>query len=333
MDPLLDELTGSSAVDRRCATVGAGQQGRLDRFLAAVFPDLSRSRLKDIILGGGVTVGAEVIRDPARKLVPGDVCTVVVPVAVPAVPVPQAIPLDVVFEDDCLIVIDKPPGLVVHPGAGNEDGTLVNALLAHCGPSLSGIGGVLRPGIVHRLDKDTSGLMVAAKTDRAHAGLAAQFADRRLSRTYLALVRGVPLPATGRIDAAIGRHPRHRQRMAVVGRGGRSAATRYAVDRAFGRTAATVSCTLETGRTHQIRVHMASIGHPIVGDPLYGRPPAGADPVNARLRAFPRQALHATRLALRHPVNGEALVFERPVPADMAALIADLASASAGILD
>ena len=333
MDPLLDALPGSSAADRRSATVGEGQGGRLDRFLAGCFPDLSRSRLKDIILGGGVTVGAEVIRDPARKLATGDVCTLVVPTPSPAAPVPQAIPLDIVFEDDALIVIDKPVGLVVHPGAGNEDGTLVNALLAHCGASLSGIGGVLRPGIVHRLDKDTSGLIVAAKTDRAHAGLAAQFADRRLSRTYLAVVRGVPMPATGRIDGAIGRHPRHRQRMAVVGRGGRPAATRYAVDRSFGRTAALVSCMLETGRTHQIRVHMASIGHPVVGDPLYGRPPAGTDPVAVRLRGFPRQALHAARLALRHPISGEALVFERPVPADMAGLILDLANAPASILD
>ena len=263
----------------------AGDEGsaRLDRVLALRLPDLSRSRLKALILAGQVsiirgTVPAAPIRDPAYHVVAGDSITIDVPQAAPAEPAPENIALEIVHEDDDIIVIDKPRGLVVHPAAGHETGTLVNALIAHCGASLSGIGGVRRPGIVHRLDKDTTGLMVVAKNDRAHQSLTAQFADHgrtgAMRRGYLALVWGVPQRQRGTIDAPIDRHPHAREKMAVRERG-REAVTHWEIQQTFqGRdgkpVAALLACQLETGRTHQIRVHLAHIGHPLLGDSVYG---------------------------------------------------------------
>jgi 23S rRNA pseudouridine1911/1915/1917 synthase len=301
----------------------AGQ--RLDRWLASVWPELSRSRIKALIEAGRASRDGAVTRDPAEPVRAGATYRLDLPAPAPAMPAAQAIPLDVLHEDDALIVIDKPAGLVVHPAPGNQEGTLVNALIAHCGASLKGIGGAMRPGIVHRLDKDTSGVMVAAKTAQAHHALSAAFAGRDLERAYLALVWGVPASAEGRIEAPIGRHPVERKRMAVVPRG-KPAATRYRVLRAFGTAAALLECRLETGRTHQIRVHLAHLGHPLVGDPAYlRRLPAAArgldPPRRAALTGFPRQALHAASLGFAHPVTGRALRFESPLPADIAALI------------
>ena len=274
---------------------------RLDRVLAQAIPALSRSRIQALIAEGCVTPAA-------RKAVGGQLYRVRVPPARPAVPEPEAIPLAVAHEDAHLIVVDKPAGMVVHPAPGHAGGTLVNALLARCGPSLTGVGGVARPGIVHRLDKDTSGLIVAAKTEAAHAGLRALFETHDIDRGYLALVQGLPSPVTGRIEAPIGRDPRHRKRMAVVERG-RAAVTHYRVEAAFGTRASSVACRLETGRTHQVRVHLAHIGHGVIGDPLYGGRRRG-------MPAFPRQALHAARLGFRHPATGDNMQFESPPPAD-----------------
>lgn len=304
---------------------------RLDKALASL-SGLSRSRLQALITESGVFEEGKAVADSARRVRAGDVFVVVIPAAVPAAPEPENIPLAVVFEDDDLLVIDKPAGMVVHPAAGNPTGTLVNALLAHCGGSLSGIGGVRRPGIVHRLDKDTSGLIVVAKNDQAHRGLTAQFADRTLSRTYQAVVWGLPSPGTGRIEGNIGRSAADRKRMAVVASGGKAAATRYRVAQSFGRSAALVECTLETGRTHQIRVHMAHAGHPLIGDPLYGHGragrPSGANAaalpahVRSALLDFPRQALHAAALTFVHPSTGETLRFAAGMPPDLEALVA-----------
>jgi 23S rRNA pseudouridine1911/1915/1917 synthase len=249
------------------------------------------------------------------------------PAPVSATPQPQAIPFPILYEDADLIVIDKPAGLVVHPAPGNYDGTLVNALLAHCGDQLTGIGGERRPGIVHRLDKDTSGIMVVAKTQLANTALTAAFAARDLDRAYLALVWGLPNPLTGEIEAAIGRDRRDRKRMAVVARNGKPALTRYRTLRAWQTAVALLECVLATGRTHQIRVHLASRGHPVVGDPVYlRRVPAVArslpEPIRQRLLDFPRQALHATRLGFTHPRTGQPLNFASEPPADMAGLIA-----------
>ena len=305
----------------------AGQ--RLDRALAAAVPDLSRSRLQALIAAGCVREGERTVEDASIKVKPGQRFEILVPPPVPAEPEPQAIGLDIVYEDPHLIVIDKPAGLVVHPAAGNPDGTLVNALLAHCGGQLSGIGGVARPGIVHRLDKDTSGLMVVAKTDAAHKALSAQFADRTLSRTYLALVWGRPTPSAGTVEGAIGRDPRNRQRMALVRSGGKPARTHYRVLRPAGPEASLVACTLDTGRTHQIRVHLTSIGHPLIGDPVYGRRPRSA--IGPKIvgtetaRSFPRQALHAAKLRFRHPADQRELEFTRPLPGDMRHLLVSLA--------
>ncbi len=274
---------------------------RLDRVLAQAIPALSRSRIQALIAEGCVTPAA-------RKAVGGQLYRVRVPPARPAEPEPEAIPLAVAHEDAHLIVVDKPAGMVVHPAPGHAGGTLVNALLARCGPSLTGVGGVARPGIVHRLDKDTSGLIVAAKTEAAHAGLRALFETHDIDRDYLALVQGLPSPVTGRIEAPIGRDPRHRKRMAVVERG-RAAVTHYRVEAAFGTRASSVACRLETGRTHQVRVHLAHIGHGVIGDPLYGGRRRG-------MPAFPRQALHAARLGFRHPATGDNMQFESPPPAD-----------------
>jgi 23S rRNA pseudouridine1911/1915/1917 synthase len=312
----------------------AGQ--RLDRFLSDRFPELSRTRLQALIREGRVALGPATIEDVKYPVKPGDRFLVNVPPPVSAKPQAQKIPLNVVYEDDAIIVIDKPAGLVVHPGAGNIDRTLVNALIAHCGASLSGIGGVARPGIVHRLDKDTSGLLVVAKTDQAHRALSQQFADHgregELERGYLALVWGAPKRPHGTIDAPIGRHKTSRTKMAIVpvARGGREAVTHYRVVATFGHgpepIASLLECTLETGRTHQVRVHLASIGTPLIGDPVYGtgfksklrKLPAA---VQEKLAGFDRQALHAASLSFVHPATGTLLEFNSPLPEDFAMIV------------
>ena len=284
---------------------------RLDRALASALPGLSRNRVRALIEDGRVTAdGGEPARDPARRVRPGEVYHV----HVPAAPVPelaaQAMTLDVVHEDAHLIVVNKPPGLVVHPGAGNPDGTLVNALLAHCGGVLAPAGGPKRPGIVHRLDKDTSGLLIAAKSDLAYHGLVAQFAAHSIERAYHALVWGVPTAASGSIEGNVGRDPRNRKRMAVVARGGKPAATDYRVLERFGTIAALLECRPRTGRTHQIRVHLSHLGHPIVGDPVYGgggnrRMRVLPEPARAALTQVRRQALHAFLIGVIHPATGQ----------------------------
>jgi len=308
---------------------------RLDRAVAGAHSTLSRSRVKALIESGHVrlldTTGnhAETIDNPSYKVKPGQRFRIHLPPAEPATPEGQAIPLAIVYEDDDVIVIDKPAGMVVHPAPGNPDRTLVNALIAHCGTSLSGIGGVRRPGIVHRIDKDTSGLMIAAKNDAAHQALSAAFARHDIERAYCCLVAGLPTPRQGEIKGNIGRHPVHRQKMAVVSRGGKTALTHYRVIENFGLAASLVECRLETGRTHQIRVHMSSIGHPLLGDPVYGRSSRerradlGAEAM-AAVKALGRQALHASLLGIRHPRTGALMRWQSPLPADMTALIAVL---------
>jgi len=301
----------------------AGNGQRLDRALQLLLPELSRSRLKQLILSGQVSDDQLVIRDPARKVKHGQIFVVILPNPDDATPQAQAIPLSIRFEDAHLIVIDKPAGLVVHPAPGNPDGTLVNALIAHCGDSLAGIGGVRRPGIVHRLDKDTSGLIVAAKTDAAHRALSADFAARRIARAYAAIVWGVPMPAAGEISGNIGRSVTNRKKMAVVAATrGKPAATRYRTERVFGERAALIECRLLTGRTHQIRVHLAHKGHPLIGDPVYGS--RSGRGVSAAVDGFPRQALHARHLGFVHPATGETLAFDSPLPDDMIGLITSL---------
>ncbi len=277
--------------------------------------------------------GARTIGDATYKVKPGDIYRILVPPPAPATPVAQSIPLQVVFEDEDLIVVDKPAGLVVHPAAGNPDRTLVNALLAHCGDSLSGIGGEARPGIVHRLDKDTSGLMVVAKTDRAHHGLAAQFAshgrDGKLERAYKALVWGVPKSPAFTVEGNIGRSPGNRKKMAVVETGGKPAITHVTIDHIYQGLFCLVTCVLETGRTHQIRVHMAHSSYPLVGDPFYGGAKKGIvqrtkgeqTGLLKAVRAFPRQALHAYLLGFEHPKSGRKLRFESELPADFRDLV------------
>ena len=304
---------------------------RLDRFLTQRIGTLSRSRVKSLIENGHARAQDQVTTDPSAAVQSGWRYMVQPPPPLPARPQPQAIPLTILFEDADLLVLDKPAGLVVHPAAGNQDGTLVNALLAHCGDSLPGIGGERRPGIVHRLDKDTSGVMVVAKTELAIAGLAEAFASRTLERSYLALCWGIPSPTVGEIEGAIGRDPRDRKRMALVTRGGKAALTRYRVKATWHGAVALVECHLATGRTHQIRVHLASSGHPIVGDPVYlRRVPAAAKlvppAIRAPLLAFPRQALHAELLGFHHPRTGIPHRFETQPPADMQALLAHLAA-------
>jgi len=288
---------------------------RLDRALADAVPTMSRERLKALIASGAVSdEGGALARDPARKAVAGSIFTVAVPAPAPAHNEAQDIALNVVFEDDHLIVIDKQAGLVVHPAAGNLDGTLVNALLHHCAGRLSGIGGVARPGIVHRIDKDTSGLMVAAKTDRAHEGLARQFHDHSIDRRYKAIVTGRPLPPDGTVDAPLARSPSNRKKIAIQPHGKRAVTHYRTLERL--KEAALVECRLETGRTHQVRVHMASIGHPLLGDPVYGR----TKPVHRSILEtmdFRRQALHAARLGFIHPIESTALAFDSDMPADM----------------
>ena len=306
---------------------------RLDRVLATRVDGLSRSRLKALVLAGHVAIGGRTIRDPGYRVNAGEEVSLAVPPPEPAVPRAEDIPLDVLYEDADIIVINKPKGLVVHPAAGHWTGTLVNALIAHCGESLSGIGGVRRPGIVHRLDKDTTGVLVAAKTDRAHQALAAQFADHgrtgSLRRRYLAFVWGIPRTPHGTIDKPIERHPHARERMAARA-GGRRAVTHWQVLERFygvdGRPVASLlDCELETGRTHQIRVHLAAIGHPLIGDSTYGsgfktKAALLAPDAQAALAALGRQALHAHILGLQHPTTGGILEFRSPLPGDLEAL-------------
>jgi 23S rRNA pseudouridine1911/1915/1917 synthase len=312
--------------------VGESEAGlRLDRFLAGALPELSRSRLQALIAGGAVTQNGATIKDGNLRVKPGETYRVDIPPAAPAAPRGQNIPLNVVYEDKDLIVIDKQAGLVVHPAAGNPDGTLVNALIAHCGAQLTGVGGETRPGIVHRLDKDTSGLLLAAKNERAMTSLAKQFAKHAIERAYHAVVWSAPRAGEGAIETEIGRNPFDRKRMGVVrAGGGKPAKTRYRVIERFGARpfASLVECRLETGRTHQIRVHLAHIGHPLIGDPSYGgarRSPRPKTPAEAEAYAaaenFPRQALHAYLLGFHHPTMHKTMRFEAPWPADFAALV------------
>jgi len=313
---------GESIIEARVADDAAGW--RLDRALAAAVPTLSRERLKALISSGEVAgpEGAPV-RDPSAKAVPGATYRVAIPEPKPAHNEAQAIALDILFEDEHLLVVDKHAGMVVHPAAGNLDGTLVNALLHHCRGRLSGIGGVARPGIVHRIDKDTSGLLVVAKTDVAHEGLAAQFARHSLHRLYLAIVSGIPSPAAGTVDAPLARSSANRKKMAIVAEGcGKRAVTHYRIVQAL-REAALTECRLETGRTHQVRVHMASLGHPLLGDPVYGRTRPAHRDILKNLN-FRRQALHAAELGFVHPVSKENLTFKSPLPSDIQELFGAL---------
>lgn len=342
LDDLDLDAPEAAAVQTLAVRIGDAQAGgRLDRALAglaaAELPDLSRTRIQRLVADGHVFLGGRVVGDAAGRVNAGEVYTLVLPPPEPAAPEPENIPLVIAYEDAHLVVVDKPAGLVVHPAPGHGSGTLVNALLHHCGESLSGIGGVRRPGIVHRLDKDTSGLLVVAKSDAAHRGLAAQFADHGregpLERAYLAFAWGVPGPR-GRIDAPIDRHPANRLKMAVRA-SGREAVTHWTLLESFAgrggtQVASLVECRLETGRTHQIRVHMAHAGHPLLGDEVYGQGfrtkaallPEGA---RARLDGLGRQALHAARLGFAHPVTGKTLSFESPLPPELASLAAALA--------
>jgi 23S rRNA pseudouridine1911/1915/1917 synthase len=331
----------SAEVVRR-AVVASDQAGwRLDRFLAAALGDISRSRLQQLLEICAVTHTRKTIRDGNFRVKPGEAYTLHVPPPSPAMPQGQNIPLLVVYEDKDLIVIEKPAGLVVHPAAGNPDGTLVNALIAHCGASLSGVGGVARPGIVHRLDKDTSGLLVAAKNERAMGSLAKQFANHTIERAYHAVVWGAPRAGDGVVEGQIGRNPFDRKRMAVLRGGGKQARTRYRLIEKFGDPekpfASLVECRLETGRTHQIRVHLTHIGHPLIGDPSYGksrqapRPKTTAQEVAfAAASGFQRQALHAYILGFQHPTLHKTMRFESPWPADLAGLVSALRSLKKG---
>jgi 23S rRNA pseudouridine1911/1915/1917 synthase len=325
-----DAAVAASDLGRRLEIRGdaadAGQ--RLDRVLQRHLPELSRTRFKQLILAGMVVCDGALQRDPAQRVQAGQHFAITLPDPVDPVPAAQPMPLAIRFEDEHLLVVE-PAGLVVHPAPGNPEGTLVNALLAHCGASLAGIGGVRRPGIVHRLDKDTSGLLVVAKTEPAHRALSRDFAARRIERAYGAFVWGVPVPAAGEISGNIGRSPSNRKKMAVVAATrGKPAVTRYRVERRFGDHAALIECRLLTGRTHQIRVHLAHGGHPLIGDPVYGtragRAVARLGPAGAAIIAFPRQALHARLLGFTHPATGEKLIFESPLPADMEELKTNL---------
>ncbi|MBR0551902.1 RluA family pseudouridine synthase [Stakelama marina] len=314
-------------MDRGVSTIEAqiseGAHGwRLDRALAQALPSISRERLKALIASGQVVDPKGVpTRDPSKKASAGTIFSITIPAPEPAHNEPQQIALDIVYEDEDLIVVDKPAGMVVHPAAGNPDGTLVNALLHHCAGQLSGIGGVARPGIVHRIDKDTSGLIVAAKHDRAHEGLARQFKAHTIDRRYIAIVNGQLTQGEGVIEASLARSPANRKKVAIVP-GGKHAVTRYRLLSPL-KEAAMVECRLETGRTHQIRVHMASIGHPLLGDPVYGRPRPAHRALLETL-GFRRQALHAARLGFIHPINSNALAFDSEIPADMQELFNQL---------
>jgi 23S rRNA pseudouridine1911/1915/1917 synthase len=316
-------------------TITADQSGeRLDRVISAALPELSRSRSKALIEQGHVTLAgadstAATIDDPSYRVKPGQAIRVYVPPAEEAIPSGQDIPLAIVYEDADLVVINKPAGMVVHPAPGNPDQTLVNALIAHCGDSLSGIGGVKRPGIVHRIDKDTSGLLVVAKNDAAHQALSAEFARHDIERSYQCVVWGVPQSREGRIEGNIGRNSTDRKKMAVVRSGGKFAVTHYRVEQLLGDGAALVECRLETGRTHQIRVHLSVLGYALIGDPVYGRVTQArrsrlSPAARAAAMAFPRQALHAATLGLTHPRTGQRMRWSAPLPLDMIELIQSL---------
>jgi len=312
--PIFLFVGGSQTIDIRLQPAHAGW--RLDRALADAVPTLSRERLKTLIRGGALETSGKPLRDPAIKVQGSESFRLMVPEARPAHNEPQDIPLKIVFEDEHLLIVDKPAGLVVHPAAGNLDGTLVNALLHHCAGNLSGIGGVARPGIVHRIDKDTSGLLVVAKTDVAHEGLAKQFAAHSIDRRYLAIVSGVPRANEGKVDAPLARSATNRKKIAIVeGNRGKRAVTAWRRLNIL-KDAAVVECRLETGRTHQVRVHMASIGHPLVGDPVYGRSGKTHGKLLKDLN-FQRQALHAAELGFTHPVTKHRLSFSSPMPPDM----------------
>ncbi|MBA3049480.1 RluA family pseudouridine synthase [Brevundimonas sp.] len=328
-DPLIEDFaTDDDLPPVLEARLEAGG-GRLDKVLSDLFPTLSRARVQALLAEGVITRDGQPLTSASAKALPG-LYVVALPAVISAIPQPEALPLTVLFEDADLSVIDKPAGMAVHPAPGSETGTLVNALLHHCAASLSGIGGVARPGIVHRLDKHTSGVMVAAKSDAAHAGLSALFAAHDIERTYIALVRGAPSPEKGRIISNLGRSTGDRKKMAVLRTGGREAITDYVVEQVFGAApkkgsrpaapplAARVACTLHTGRTHQIRVHMASKGSPLLGDPVYGTG-SPANPVRVAIAeaGLTRQALHAAILGFIHPVTGEALRFQTAPPEDM----------------
>ena len=305
------------------AMIGEAQHGlRLDKALAELLPELSRERLKSLIVEGEVTTDGRTL-NPSVKVAAGQLYAVNIPAPAEAEAIAQDIPVNIVHEDADLIVVDKPAGLVVHPAAGNLDGTLVNALLHHCRGELSGIGGVARPGIVHRIDKDTSGLLVVAKSDRAHEGLAQQFKAHSIDRLYAAIVYGLPQPSAGTVDTWIGRSDADRKKMAVHREGrGKHAVTHYrTMERLAG--AALVECKLETGRTHQVRVHMAHLGHPLIGDPVYSRDRKGFKTILETLR-FKRQALHAKRLGFIHPLTGQKLSFDSALPTDMQELLSEL---------
>ncbi|MCB4771975.1 RluA family pseudouridine synthase [Ancylobacter sp. Lp-2] len=322
-------------------TAAPGDEGlRLDRMLVRHLPDMSRTRLQALLAEGHLARDGKPVTGGSTRVAAGTHFVLTLPPPEPAEPIAQAIPLAIVYEDDDLIVVDKPAGMVVHPAPGNPDGTLVNALLYHCGDSLSGVGGVRRPGIVHRLDKETSGLLVVAKNDRSHRALAEQFADHGrtgpLERLYVAFAWGVPEQPRGTVDAPLARHPVSRERIAVRA-GGRFAITHWertaSYDDAEGRPVASrIECRLETGRTHQIRVHLGHIGHPLLGDALYGqgfRTKAGrlTEPARSALEALSGQALHAARLGFAHPVSGKVMRFESPLRPDLARLEAALAQA------
>ncbi|PQA88525.1 RluA family pseudouridine synthase [Hyphococcus luteus] len=351
-EPLKPDETGAYAFAVNADAAGA----RLDKWLSDNIAELTRTRLKALIEEGALEKGGEVFTDPSWKLREGERYRLVPPPLVEPAPKPEAIPLDVVYQDDDLIVVNKPAGMVVHPAPGAWTGTLVNALLHHCGDSLSGIGGARRPGVVHRIDKDTSGLLVVAKHDAAHQGLSALFSAHDIERVYEAIAVGAPRPGVGTIDAPIARKPQDRTKMTVVDtmvwddeaddyvpkHGGRHAVTHYKVIETFGRTraklkgdalASLIECTLETGRTHQIRVHLSHIGCPLIGDQSYGRGPGlsglkpgdpAADCAIETLRNFKRQALHAKVLGFKHPITGEAMRFERAGPEDFQTLLAAL---------
>jgi 23S rRNA pseudouridine1911/1915/1917 synthase len=318
---VFDDIAGDDVV----IVVEAGEAGgRLDKTLADKLADMSRARLQALIAQGALSRDGAAVGEPAGRALAG-VYHLRVPPPLPAEPTPEDLGLVVLYEDEHLIVVDKPAGMAAHPAPGSETGTLVNALLHHCRGGLSGVGGVARPGIVHRLDKNTSGVMVAAKSDAAHAGLSALFAAHDIERVYVALTRGAPDPARGTVASRIGRSSTDRKKMAVLRSGGRDSITHYKVEAAFGPAikplAARVACRLETGRTHQIRVHLASKGAPCLGDPLYGSGPPSPVVREAMAQAgLERQALHAAVLGFRHPVTGEVLRFETPLPPDMARL-------------
>lgn len=329
-DDIDDDLPLASDGERHDLVLTPGMAGdRLDRALLPLLPDLSRARLQALISDGHLSHDGQTLSDGKHKARAG-LYRLFVPVPVSAIPEAQNLPLEVLYEDAHLIVVNKPAGMAAHPAPGTADGTLVNALLFHCGESLSGIGGVLRPGIVHRLDKDTSGVMVAAKSDAAHRGLSDLFSRHDIDRAYEALVRGAPKTASGTVTTRIGRSPHDRKKMAVLKNGGREAITHYRTLDSFGGdkpVAARVRCTLETGRTHQIRVHMAYLGCPCLGDPVYGSgAPHKAVAEALKTRSFARQALHAAHLGFVHPVTGARLAFEAPLPADMADLLSALKS-------